>query len=182
MPLVASFIIAAFMAGAYRVLLSRLPRRWGPLIVQGGMVAVLVLFWFLFKTGSTWVAVAFYLWGLLLGILLTSQFWTLANVTYDPRQAKRLFGFIGAGAPLGGMAAGLITYYAGAVGTFNLVLISAAILAAAVAIVMNPAREKPVDVVGTAMKRSVWFRTRRDLRESKHLQITAIAISFAARR
>ena len=40
----------------------------------------------------------------ILGVLLISQFWTLANVVYDPRQAKRLFGFVGGGAPLGGIA------------------------------------------------------------------------------
>ena len=50
-----------------------------------------------------WVSVAFYVWGALLGILLISQFWTLANDIYDPRQAKRLFGFIGGGATLGGI-------------------------------------------------------------------------------
>ena len=45
--------------------------------------------------------------GLILGILLISQFWTLANVIYDPRQAKRLFGFIGGGVMLGGMTGAL---------------------------------------------------------------------------
>ena len=49
-----------------------------------------------------WVSVGFYLFGLILGILLISQFWTLANDIYDPRQAKRLFGLIGGGASLGG--------------------------------------------------------------------------------
>ena len=44
----------------------------------------------------------FYVWGALLGILLISQFWTLANGIYDPRQAKRLFGFVGGGVTLGG--------------------------------------------------------------------------------
>mgnify|MGYP000719018155 CR=1 FL=1 len=39
--------------------------------------------------------------GLILGLLLISQFWTLANDVYDPRQAKRIFGFIGGGASLG---------------------------------------------------------------------------------
>ena len=183
MPLVASFIIAAFMAG-YTTAISRLPRRWGLPIVQSGMVGVLVAFWFLFKTGSTWVAIAFYLWGLLLGILLTSQFWTLANVTYDPRQAKRLFGFIGAGAPLGGMAGGFMAYRASALGTFNLLLYGAAILTIAVlAVAVILARERPADVVsaGGAEEKGVGFgEAVRLLRESRHLQIIALAISFGA--
>lgn len=183
MPLLASFVIATLMAG-YTWLVSVLPRRWGLPIVQAGMAAVLVLFWFLFKTGATWVAITFYLWGLLLGILLTSQFWTLANVTYDPRQAKRLFGFIGAGAPLGGTAGGLMaTFGASRLGTFNLVLYSGAILVAAVVVaVAILAREKAsAPVVEAEGERGVGFgEALRLLRESKHLQVIAIVISFAA--
>ena len=52
MPLVASFVIATLMAG-YTWLVSVLPRRWGLPIIQTGMAAALVLFWFLFKTGAT---------------------------------------------------------------------------------------------------------------------------------
>ena len=184
MPLVASFVIATLMAG-YTWLVSVLPRRWGLPIIQTGMAAALVLFWFLFKTGATWVAVAFYLWGLLLGILLTSQFWTLANVTYDPRQAKRLFGFIGAGAPLGGAAGGLMAAFgANRLGTFNLMLYSGAILLAAVGIVLVIlAREKApdtIDIAGDEEKGVGFGEALRLLRESKHLQVIAIVISFAA--
>lgn len=185
MPLVASFVIAAFMA-VYTWIVSALPRRWGLPIIQAGMAAVLVLFWFLFKTGATWVAIAFYLWGLLLGILLISQFWTLANVTYDPRQAKRLFGFIGAGAPLGGTAGGLMaTFGATRLGTFNLVLYSGTILALAVGVVvMILKREKPSETIAAGAaddEKGVGFgEALRLLRESRHLQIIAIVISFAA--
>ena len=55
----------------------------------------------LFQTGQEWVAAAFYLLGLIFAILLVSQFWSLANAIYDPRQAKRLFGFIGGGTASG---------------------------------------------------------------------------------
>jgi ATP:ADP antiporter, AAA family len=181
MPLVAGFVIAAFMA-VYTTVISRLPRRWGLPIIQAWMAAMLVAFWFLFKTGATWVAIAFYLWGLLMGILLTSQFWTLANVTYDPRQAKRLFGFVGAGAPLGGIAGGFMAYRASTLGTFNLVLYSGAILAAAVAVVVAIlARERPPEAIGGAEEKGVGFgEALRLLGESKHLQVIAIVISFAA--
>ena len=181
MPLVAGFVIAAFMA-VYTTVISRLPRRWGLPIIQAWMAAMLVAFWFLFKTGATWVAIAFYLWGLLMGILLTSQFWTLANVTYDPRQAKRLFGFVGAGAPLGGIAGGFMAYRASTLGTFNLVLYSGAILGLAVAVVVVIlARERPPEAIGGAEEKGVGFgEALRLLGESKHLQVIAIVISFAA--
>ena len=76
------------------------------------MAGLLVVFWFLFTDRRPdWVAVAFYIVGLILGILLISQFWTLANDIYDPRQAKRLFGFIGGGASLGGIAGAALTAF-----------------------------------------------------------------------
>ena len=81
------------------------------------MAGVLIVFWFLFQTPATWVSVAFYCLGLILGVLLISQFWTVANVVYDPRQAKRMFGFIGGGAPLGGIAGlGVLASYAPQIG------------------------------------------------------------------
>ena len=75
------------------------------------------------------MSVGFYLLGLILGILLISQFWTLANDIYDPRQAKRIFGFIGGGSSLGGMTgAGLTAAGGEPAGTENLLLCSAVIL------------------------------------------------------
>src|SRR3954464_15851711 len=121
----AGLIIGVLMAG-YAWLMARLPRRWGLPITQAGMAVVLVVFWFLFQTDATWVSVAFYVAGLILGVLLISQFWTLANVVYDPRQAKRLFGFIGGGAPLGGIAgSALATGFARQIGSTNLLIPSA---------------------------------------------------------
>src|SRR5215204_3584132 len=121
-------IIGVLMLG-YTRFFSALPRRWALPITQGLMAATMLGFWFLFRTGAGWVAVAFYLWGLLLGILLISQFWTLANGIYDPRQAKRLFGFIGGGVMLGGMTgSGLTALIIESVGTNALLLWSAATL------------------------------------------------------
>ena len=79
----------------------------------------------------TAASAAFYVLGLILGILLISQFWTLANDVYDARHAKRLFGFIGGGASLGGATGAAIT--AGVVdrvGTVNLLLVGAAVMTA----------------------------------------------------
>ena len=123
--LAAGFLIGILMAG-YSWLMARLPRRWGLPITQLGMAAVLIGFWFLFQASATWVSVAFYVAGLILGVLLISQFWTLANIVYDPRQAKRLFGFIGGGAPLGGVAgSAFATAYARQIGSTNLLIPSA---------------------------------------------------------
>ena len=55
-----------------------------------------MLFWLLFRSEASWISAGFYLFGQIFGTLLLSQFWTLANEIYDPRQARRLFGFLGA--------------------------------------------------------------------------------------
>src|SRR5918993_2069504 len=128
-------LIGVLMLGYTRVV-SALPARWALPITQGAMAAVMVLFWGLFRAGGEWVSIAFYIWGLLLGVLLISQFWTLANGIYDPRQAKRLFGFIGGGVMLGGMTgSGLTALIIETVGTNALLLWSAGALVLSMAIV-----------------------------------------------
>src|SRR6188768_2293491 len=116
---------------------ARLPRRAIIPVTQAGLIAISLTFWILFQTGAKWVPVAFYIYGMLFGILLISQFWTLANDIYDPRQARRLFGFIGGGSSLGGAAGASVTAFAvDNIGTNNLVLASAIALVACAAIVI----------------------------------------------
>src|SRR5688572_9298309 len=138
-------LIMGFVIQGYTSAMRLLPRRWVFAATQGVMVALLLVFWTLFKTGSDWVSVAFYLWGVLAGSLLISQFWSLANDIYDARQAKRLFGFIGGGASLGGIVgAGLAGQYARAIGTNNLLLVAAVFLSVCgVTVWAIAAREKP---------------------------------------
>ena len=50
-----------------------------------------------------------YVWVAIFGLLTASQFWILANLVYNIREAKRVFGFIGAGAIAGGIFGGYIT-------------------------------------------------------------------------
>ena len=82
-------VIMHFYTNAVR----RVPRQHVVPVTQAAIAVMLVVFWALLRTGAIWVTIAFYLFGLILGILLISQFWTLANDIFDARQAKRLFGF-----------------------------------------------------------------------------------------
>ena len=126
---------------AYGRVDATLPRQWALPLLQVGLAAVLAAFWLLFQTGSRWVSAGFYVFGLLLGTLLVSQFWTLAHEIYDPRQARRLFGFIGAGFGLGGMAgAGLVI--AGPAGRDALLLFSAGSLLATTGLAVAIARRE----------------------------------------
>jgi ATP/ADP translocase len=68
--------------------------------------ASLVLFSLWFQVAGSQAAVPFYLWSGVYGLTLVSMFWVLVSRRVDPRQAKRLFGVIGAAGILGGLVAG----------------------------------------------------------------------------
>ena len=180
-------VLIGFIMQGYTRVMRAIPRRQIIPVTQTGMAVLLVVFWFLFTTiGQDWIAVGFYVLGLILAVLLISQFWTLANDIYDPRQAKRLFGFIGGGSSLGGATgAALTAYLVETLGAKNMLLVSAAIMALCVAIVMFVLRRERSagtsdaastgEEEGTGAGEAVQL-----LRSSKHLQVIAMVIAFAA--
>ena len=132
----AAGVLIGVLMHFYTSAIRRLPRRHVIPVTQSAIIALLVVFSVLLRTGAVWVTVAFYFVGLILGLLLISQFWTLANDLYDARQAKRLFGFIGAGSSLGGALGAQVTAtVVQQVGSDNLLLVAAAILGVCVVIV-----------------------------------------------
>jgi AAA family ATP:ADP antiporter len=179
-------LIGVIMQG-YTKLIAGVPRRWMIPVTQVGIAGVLVLFWFLFTfVGADWVAVAFYVAVSILAILLISQFWTLANDVYDPRQAKRIFGFIGGGASLGGAAGGGLTaFLVETVGTRTMILIGAVVMFLCLAIVIVIVRREgsagTSDASRTGEEESVSSgEALRLLRSSRHLQIISLVIAFGA--
>jgi AAA family ATP:ADP antiporter len=68
-----------------------------------------VLFWWLTRFQYRWVYALIYMWVYLAGVMGPTMGWTLANCVLTTREARRLFGFIGAGAVLGAPCAGFIT-------------------------------------------------------------------------
>src|SRR5688572_26144717 len=128
--MLAAGLLIGVLMHQYAHAIRRLPRRAVVPVTLGGIVAMELAFWALLQTGSEAACAGLYLFGQILGILLISQFWTLANDVYDARQAKRVFGFIGGGASLGGaLGAGLTANLVERVGSVNLLLVSAASLA-----------------------------------------------------
>ncbi len=67
----------------------------------------------LIKTSGSIVYAALYLWVEVLAALTIIQFWNMANSQFNPRQAKRLYGFIAAGQAGGNLLCGLIATGAG---------------------------------------------------------------------
>jgi ATP:ADP antiporter, AAA family len=179
-------LIGVIMQG-YTKVIALVPRRAMIPVTQSAIAGLLLVFYFLFTfVGADWVAVAFYVISLILAILLISQFWTLANDIYDPRQAKRIFGFIGAGSSLGGATgAGLTAFLVESVGSKTMILIAAGVMGACVAIVLTiMRREKSAgtsDASKTGEEESVGGgEALRMLRASRHLQIISLVIACGA--
>ncbi len=62
-----------------------------------------------YKFLEVWLLYYYYVLISLFAVVVTSQFWILANMVYNAREAKRLFGFIGSGAIAGGIFGGYLT-------------------------------------------------------------------------
>jgi AAA family ATP:ADP antiporter len=186
MVLTAGPLIAVIMQ-VYSAVIARLPQRWVIQITQALIVVLLIGFSVIFRVGGGfWSAIGVYLFRLILGVLLISQFWTLANDVYDPRRAKRFFGFIGGGAALGGLTASfLVQQTVERLGFNNLLLVSATLIVACMAIVTAVLRRSKdiglKDIASAGDEKGVALNEAwRMLRESKHLQVIAVVIGLAA--
>lgn len=94
-------------------------------------IVVLVALGSLLKLGlmNTYLLFFFYIWVAIYAVLSASQFWVLANLVFNVRDAKRLFGFIGSGAILGGIIGGYLTsIFAPLLGNAVMIFIAAVLL------------------------------------------------------
>jgi len=124
------FILVAVFAAVVVSYYSRLVKKVNfETVVEKSLlysIASLLFFRFLFQfeTLEVFAFYLFYTWAAVFAVLVTSQFWSLAGLLFNPREAKRLFGFIGSGAIAGGIFGGYFTtFLAPVLGTENMPLI-----------------------------------------------------------
>ncbi len=109
------------------------------------IAASLVAFYGLLPFAWRWLPAVFYLWITIMFTVTVSQLWSFANHIFDPRQAKRLFGFIASGGALGGLAGGQVARLAAdAADTRSALLVIAAMMAAIAGLVYLIAALCPV--------------------------------------
>jgi AAA family ATP:ADP antiporter len=90
---------------------------------------------------------SFYVWISVFSLFHISVFWSFMADLFSKTQSLRLFGFIGAGASAGGLAGPAIpAFFAGSIGTDNLVLIAAVLLLLTIPIIHLLQRLKEVDL------------------------------------
>lgn len=126
-------LICAILMGPIVTLFARLVDRVPkPKLVSGSfwtVIGMLVIFWQLLHWPVAWISGAFYIWVAIFSVLVVTLFWLVANDLYRPREAKRLFGFIGSGGILGGIVGSSIAAVGAQVlGTEHLILLSAGLL------------------------------------------------------
>ncbi|MGD9344214.1 MAG: Npt1/Npt2 family nucleotide transporter [Candidatus Aminicenantes bacterium] len=113
-----AYVLVAFFSGLFAVAYSRYSKKVRlNRLVQITLLTssvTLVVFWIMlpYAYESTWFLYAFFIWVAIFGVITGTQFWLLANEIYNAREAKRLFGLIGAGAISGGIFGGYLTSYA----------------------------------------------------------------------
>ncbi len=108
---IASSVLVAVIIAGYVVIARRVLFRD---LLVGSMLlfsATCAVFWGLahYYSHLIWVFPAFYVWVKIFGVLGATQIWTLANYVLTTREAKRVFGMVGAGGIAGGIFAGFLS-------------------------------------------------------------------------
>lgn len=111
LPLV--YLAVALVAYPLLRLYGSVADRWSQVAVISTTIGVicagLLFFWWqMAGDAPSWVAAGFYVWVAIATALVLTQLWSLTNTFLDARQARRLFGFIGAGSLLGGVIGGQV--------------------------------------------------------------------------
>ncbi len=108
-----AIIATALLIGAFVSVYIRLSQRvrLEPLIIGALLFFSLSfgLFWWLTRFNGKLVYPLVYIWVYTAGAMGPTMGWTLANYILTTREARRVFGFIGAGAILGAIFAGFLT-------------------------------------------------------------------------
>lgn len=130
------------------------------------------------EQAGAWMYPTLYMLVEIVAMLSVVQFWTFANDIYSAREAKRLFGFIGAGGVLASILIGLLVgSFAKVVGPGNLLLLSAGLLAVGIVCVVQVARGATVELDGLLKRpRGPRFGIASEsgrILHSRHLQIIA---------
>lgn len=136
---------------AYGALAARVPRRRLILVVTGFFLACIGGFYALGKLAVP-IGVPFFLWVGVFNLMVIAQFWSFANDVYTTEEGKRLFPLVAFGASAGAVAgAWLPGQLREPLGLLQLLPVSAALLAVAVAITMAvDARERRRTEAGAA--------------------------------
>jgi len=180
------YILTAVVVLGVMVLYSKYVDRVGRLTLifssMAGLSAFLVGFWWILSRSEDVVSSGgFYVFTKLYPLFLVSQFWLVANLLFTTTQARRLFGFIGVGLILGGIAGSSISGFAAErLGTEPLLLVAVGILGGCAVVVWalsSRIRSGSSDASGR-LADNVSGGAVKLLMESSHLKTIAVVLAL----
>ena len=149
--------------------------------------ALLGLFWVFiyFQLIKGTVLYLFFVWCSLATLICASQFWLAAGFFFNVREAKRLFGPVGSGAIIGGIAGGYMTrILVPVVGSIHMILLAVICLFFCIAIMgklwHNYGRNILPEAAGKASLEAPGTRlTILQVMRSRHLRYTALILAIS---
>ncbi len=178
-----ALVVGVLISWYARHVVDRLRPKWLIPVTYVFLAANLVLFSWLLRYESVATSAAFYIWAKLYPVLTISQFWLMMNVIFEPRQARRLVGFVGAGGILGGITGGLLAgATAEVVGTGGLLIASAVVitLCAGIAMHLHPESARVTRPAGAAAVAVEPARSAAQIvRASPHLRAIAVILTLS---
>ncbi|GAB3342552.1 NTP/NDP exchange transporter [Marilutibacter aestuarii] len=125
----ATFIVMVLLQPLYGALVAHFPRRVFLPIVYLAFIACLFGFQALFAGGVPGRGGLFFVWVAVFNMFAVTVFWSYMADVFDNEDAKRFYGYIGAGGTLGALVGPALTStLVGLIGVAHLLLVSAAFL------------------------------------------------------
>lgn len=126
----ATFFCMLLLQPVYGFLVSRYPRRVFLPVVYLGFIACLAGFWWAFDSGLPGRGAAFFVFIAVFNLFAVTVFWSFMADVFSNEEAKKVYGYIGAGGTIGALTGPMITrVLVEPIGIANLLLVSAGLLA-----------------------------------------------------
>src|SRR5215831_9950944 len=183
------YLMIAGVMGLVSVVYTRAVGRIGlrKLIRATSLIAIsnLLMFWLLFKQNSPLWFYVLYVWVSLFGAITASQFWLFATHVFNPREARRVFTWLGVGGILGGILGGALTNrVANSFGTESLLIVCALMMTATIVLLERAASlvqsaVEPDDGTGQREDESSGSAIHQQVRDSRHLKLMVLLLTVA---
>ncbi len=144
-----------------------------------------LFFWYAFRFHPfEFLPGVFFVWVNCFGIIAPVQAWSFANSLFDTRQAKRLFGLIGAGASFGAITGGVLARYLvkPVGGAVNMLLVLAAliVLASVIVSIANSRIRRTIVTRPVPQSREPVRDAMRQIASSPYLRLMAALVFLVA--
>jgi AAA family ATP:ADP antiporter len=124
-----TFLCMVLLQPIYGALVSRYPRRVFLPVMYLAFISCLLFFYWAFREELPGRGAAFFIWVAVFNLFAVSVFWSYMADVFSNEDAKKVYGYIGAGGTIGALAGPLITrLLVERIGVGNLLLVSAGFL------------------------------------------------------